>query len=132
MRSGNGELLLLFAFELFADFGSHRFANLFGRVFANVGDDDGDFARPDLARFFGNHFDEQLVALISAGQQQVFLWATLATAFNKAIPVLEIAVVFDRHSYVIARIELRTIKRFDQPNLVFTDDRRVPKLHSEQ
>ena len=110
----------------------HLPADFFRRIFADVRNNDGDFAGFDFLRRFRNHFEQQRVDVISAGQQDVFLRTALAALADELVSVLEVVVTRNRLGDVVARIERRAVECFDEADLVFVDHGRVEESHIEQ
>src|SRR6185369_4124353 len=90
------------------------------------------FTRFDFLRRFGNHLEQQRVDVVSAWQQDVFLWATLAAFTDELVPVLEVVVSGERLGDVVAWIERSAVECFHETDAVFVNHRRVEKTDHEE
>ena len=71
---------LLLLLEPLAHLVRHLAADVLGRVFADVRDDDGDLARLHLLRRLGDDLEDERVDVVGAGQEDVLLRPALAAA----------------------------------------------------
>src|SRR6185437_6567657 len=125
-------LLLFLALHPFSDLRGHLTPDFLGRIFADVRNDNCDFTRLNLLRCFGDDFEQQRIDVVSAGQQDVFLWTTLAAIADELVSVLEVVMACERFGHVIARVKRSAIQRLDETDLVLVDHSRVEESYVEQ
>jgi hypothetical protein len=97
-------VIVLFTLKTLAHLGRHLAPHLVRRVFADVRDDDRHLAGLDLLSALQNHFEEQRVDVVGAGQKDVFLRPALSATAYELVAVLKIVVAVDGLRDVIARV----------------------------